>query len=216
MTHAYDDDYLPDAMANLAGAFDYAVNDCGLDIDLFADFFVASETADLFGQGVPKYVCGMSGQELVAEIMAGSGWLGLASLPDAPVRVHATPGYWAGWALTYCQWARGVRFRDILDVLPIRDFLRLYPTLHEADESRIADVYDSRARSMREDGDSRLHEIRVRSGLSQAELAERSGVSLRSVQMYEQRRKDLARAAVSTVLSLARTLGCHIEDLLEP
>jgi len=34
--------------------------------------------------------------------------------------------------------------------------------------------------------------------------------------MYEQRRKDLGKAAVSTVLALARTLGCRIEDLLEP
>ena len=37
-----------------------------------------------------------------------------------------------------------------------------------------------------------------------------------SIQMYEQRRKDLGKAAVSTVLALARTLGCRIEDLLEP
>ena len=66
------------------------------------------------------------------------------------------------------------------------------------------------------EGDSRLHTIRVRAGLSQSGLARRSGVTLRSIQMYEQRRKDLGKAAVSTVLALARTLGCRIEDLLEP
>ena len=29
MIPAYDETYLPDAMANLAGAFDYELNDCG-------------------------------------------------------------------------------------------------------------------------------------------------------------------------------------------
>ena len=69
MIPAYDETYLPDAMANLAGAFDYALNDCGLPVGLFMDFFATSEAAALFGRGTPKYVCGMSGEELVAEIM---------------------------------------------------------------------------------------------------------------------------------------------------
>ena len=188
MIPAYDETYLPDAMANLAGAFDYALNDCGLPVGLFMDFFATSEAAALFGRGTPKYVCG-----------AGS-----------------TPEYWAGWVLAYCQWTRGVRFSDILDVLSLDDIVRLHPTLHEADESRFVDVYDERAAHNRTEGDSRLHTIRVRAGLSQSGLARRSGVTLRSIQMYEQRRKDLGKAAVSTVLALARTLGCRIEDLLEP
>ena len=66
MIPAYDETYLPDAMANLAGAFDYALNDCGLPVGLFMDFFATSEAAALFGRGTPKYVCGMSGEELVA------------------------------------------------------------------------------------------------------------------------------------------------------
>lgn len=109
-----------------------------------------------------------------------------------------------------------MRFADILDVLSFDDIVRLYPTLHEADESRFVDVYDERAAHNRTEGDSRLHTVRVRAGLSQSELSRHSGVALRSIQMYEQRRKDLGKAAVSTVLALARTLGCRIEDLLEP
>lgn len=54
MIPAYDETYLPDAMANLAGAFDYALNDCGLPVGLFMDFFATSEAAALFGRGTPK------------------------------------------------------------------------------------------------------------------------------------------------------------------
>ena len=59
---------------------------------------------------------------------------------------------WAGWVLAYCQWARGVRFSDILDVLSLDDIVRLHPTLHEADESRFVDVYDERAAHNRTEG----------------------------------------------------------------
>lgn len=184
MIPAYDETYLPDAMANLAGAFDYALNDCGLPVGLFMDFFATSEAAALFGRGTPKYVCGMSGEELVAEIMRQTGWARILDMPPAALRAGSTPEYWAGWVLAYCQWARGVRFSDILDVLSLDDIVRLHPTLHEADESRFVDVYDERAAHNRTEGDSRLHTIRVRAGLSQS--------------------------------GLARTLGCRIEDLLEP
>ena len=139
MTPAYDETYLPDAMVNLAGAFDYALSDCGLPASLFIDFFVTSDVAELFGRGVPKYVCGMSGEELVAEIMRQTGWTRIIDMPPATPRTGATLEYWAGWVLAYCQWARGVRFEDILEVLPFDDIVRLYPTLHEAGESRFVD-----------------------------------------------------------------------------
>lgn len=155
MIPAYDETYLPDAMANLAGAFDYALNDCGLPVGLFMDFFATSEAAALFGRGTPKYVCGMSGEELVAEIMRQTGWARILDMPPAALRAGSTPEYWAGWVLAYCQWARGVRFSDILDVLSLDDIVRLHPTLHEADESRFVDVYDERAAHNRTEGDSR-------------------------------------------------------------
>lgn len=103
MITAYDETYLPDAMANLAGAFDYALNDCGLPVGLFMDFFATSEAAALFGRGTPKYVCGMSGEELVAEIMRQTGWARIIDMPPVALRTGSTPEYWAGWVLAYCQ-----------------------------------------------------------------------------------------------------------------
>ena len=214
MIPAYDETYLPDAMANLAGAFDYALNDCGLPVGLFMDFFATSEAAALFGRGTPKYVCGMSGEELVAEIMRQTGWARILDMPPAELRAGSTPEYWAGWVLAYCQWARGVRFSDILDVLSLDDIVRLHPTLHEADESRFVDVYDERAAHNRTEATPAAHDPRARR-TQPIRLARRSGVTLRSIQMYEQRRKDLAKLP-SPPCSLGRTLGCRIEDLLEP
>ena len=114
MILAYDKTYLPDAMANLAGAFDYALNDCGLPVGLFTDCFATSEVAELFGRGVPKYVCGMSGEELVVEIMRQTGWARIIDMPPVALRTGATPEYWAGWALgvlgAIVYWSAGVLY----------------------------------------------------------------------------------------------------------
>ena len=52
-------------------------------------------------------------------------------------------------------------------------------------------------------------------GLSQSELAEMSGVSVRTIQQYEQRQKSINRAKAETLLRLARALCCDMEDLME-
>lgn len=46
-------------------------------------------------------------------------------------------------------------------------------------------------------------------------LAEKSGVSLRAIQQYEQRCKDINHGQGASLYRLAQTLGCRIEDLLE-
>ena len=61
----------------------------------------------------------------------------------------------------------------------------------------------------------RIKALREARGWTQAELARRSGVSLRSIQMYEQRHKDINKASVETVYKLAKVFGCAVEDLLE-
>ena len=68
----------------------------------------------------------------------------------------------------------------------------------------------------REFPQTNLKRIREAAGLSQSYLAVEAGVSLRSVQMYEQRNKDINKAQALTLAKIARVLGCDVEDLLEP
>ncbi len=63
--------------------------------------------------------------------------------------------------------------------------------------------------------ETNLKRIRKSHGYSQRDLAEKSGVSLRSIQMYEQRNKDINKANADALFRLAKTLGCQMEDLLE-
>lgn len=60
-----------------------------------------------------------------------------------------------------------------------------------------------------------LQHYRKLAGLSQAQLAEKVGISHRTLQDYEQNRKPLEKAAAITVLNLARALGCTVEGLID-
>lgn len=62
---------------------------------------------------------------------------------------------------------------------------------------------------------SNLQIMRRKRGLTQAELAERSQVSLRIIQHYEQRYRDINRAEVRTVVRLADALHCDVKDIIE-
>ena len=65
MIHAYDEQYLYDAMRNLGEAFDFAWTICHIELDTFLSMMISSGAATQFEHGSPKYVCGMSGTELV-------------------------------------------------------------------------------------------------------------------------------------------------------
>ena len=62
---------------------------------------------------------------------------------------------------------------------------------------------------------NKLKQYRKKAGMTQADLAETVGISLRTLQDYEQDRKPLERAAAITVLTMARALRCTVEDLID-
>ena len=62
--------------------------------------------------------------------------------------------------------------------------------------------------------DTALKKMRIKNGLSQSGLAEASGVPLRTIQQYEQRQKDLAKARAEYLIALSRVLGCDPSRLI--
>lgn len=207
---AYSELYLDWAMKNLGEAFDYAVNCCGRDIDLFSKLFIASKLADLFGKGNPKYIVGISGTELAVMVFELTGES--MDFPDASIDYDYSPEYWAGWSIAYYQWKSGKSFKNIFSYISMTEILKLYPTLHEASEEKFVDVVDSIIE--RRSCVTRLQLQRKLYGCSQRELAEKTGVNLRTLQQYELGTKDIRKASVSTVLALANELGCSVDDIM--
>ena len=208
--NAYDEKYLDFAMKNLGEAFDYAVNVCNKDAGNFANLFLASGIADYYGKGNPKFVVGKSGTELAMDIMISSG--AQNSFPEAMIEYDCSAEYWAGWILAYYQWISGKSFKEILNIVSMETILKLYPTLHEASEDKFVDTIDGII--SRHNKTTKLQQQRKKFGCSQKELAEKSGVNIRTLQQYELGTKDIRKASASSVLSLANTLACRIEDIM--
>ena len=213
MTNAYNEEYLDDAMKNLGDMVDYAVHDCGYSPDEFFSLFISSGIASKFEKGNPKYVVGMSGVELAQAVLRKAAKQ--MKFPNPSFSEDYGREYWAGWILAYYQWISKRRFEDIVsEGLPLSKVCDMY-ILHEADESKFvenADIIIERHKRQRK---SKLQIIRKARGFTQQELSEASGVSLRMIQLYEQRQNDINKAQVMMVVNLAKALGCDVEDLLE-
>lgn len=59
-----------------------------------------------------------------------------------------------------------------------------------------------------------LKDIRLSRGLSQSQLAEKSGVNLRTLQQYEQGSRDINGASLSSLADLCIALNCNLPDIL--
>ena len=211
MTRAYQEIYLSNAQAALGDAFDYAENSCGIPGEDFAKLFCGSSVSRRMENGEPSLLSGKSGIEIAIEVIFETTGKQLEAVPTE--RMERSAEYWIGWAVAYYQWYSSRRYSDIFKVLPYGDLKKMYYTLHEADITKFVDIADERVREYFKD--TNLKRIRTVYGCTQAELARLSSVTLRSIQMYEQRRKDINKASAETLYSIAKVLGCTIEDLIE-
>ena len=211
MIHAYDKIYLDKARTALGRMLDFAVYDLKYDIEDFFALFITSGIAARFEKGDYRVIVGMSGVELAYKVLE------LVKGEENRIKPQYTADrseeYWAGWALAYYQWDTALSFEEIVRAVPMKRILQMYSPYHEMDIRQFCDKMNELYRTAQPE--TNLKAFRQRSGLSQRELAEQSGVPLRTIQQYEQRQKSINKAQAEYLLMLASTLCCDMEDLLE-
>lgn len=210
MTHAYSEVFLDDAMDTLGAAVEYAVLACGIDGQAFIDLFLASGIAAEFGRGNVTYISGMSGIELARAVFrrTGKSWTEEQDL----AHIDYPAEYWVGWILAFYQWETGKSFEAICRKISYQSIFNLYGVLHEADPSKAVLSFNA---IMDRDSETNLAHFRKQRGYSQSQLAKAAAISLRSIQLYEQRQNDINNAQYNNLSALAKALGCSVEDLLE-
>lgn len=212
MKHSYSKIYLNDAMQNLAVMFDYAVRLLKYDSDQFFLYFIQSEVAQKFGHANPKYIAGMSGIELAQNVLTK---IGTAPKFPADPKIKQGKEFWLGWVLAYYQWYSGLKFSDLQEYgLVPSEILSRY-ILHEADISKFVSVANKIILANKAAAPTRLQKIRKAQGLTQKQLSDLSGVSLRMIQLYEQRQNDINQASGQTINNLARALCCNFYEIME-
>ncbi len=211
MIHAYDKIYLDKARTALGRMLDFAVYDLKYDIEDFFALFITSGIAARFEKGDYSVIVGMSGVELAYKVLELTK--GEENRIKPQYSAERSEEYWAGWALAYYQWDTALSFEEIVRAVPMKRIVQMYSPYHEMDIRQFCDKMNELYRTAQPE--TNLKALRQCSGLSQRELAEQSGVPLRTIQQYEQRQKSINKAQAEYLLMLARALCCDMEDLLE-
>lgn len=208
MICAYDKVYLNSAQKVMGAMFQYAVYDCKMRLSVFYESFLQSALSERFGKGDLFVIAGMSGAEIAIEVLhAGDDFV------QPSYYSGKSQEYWTGWVLAYYQWLCGRSFREIDREIPVETIRSLYNPYHEMDITQVMD----RLQQLRQGARfaTYLKKIRQQSGLSQSDLALQTGIPLKTIQQYEQGRKDINKAQAEYIIKLSRALCCRPEDLLE-
>ena len=186
----------------LAVLFEIGVLLHNIPIDKFANDFACSKIGKAFENMDPIYVMGKSSSELY----------GLMYDEDPnrkEVPSNLSPEYWVGWVLGYAQCVLKKSYTTLIKVFPCSELINYYFPYHEIDVNHIIDVFKERLKKH-----SPLKERRKMIGLSRKGLSLISNVSASSIKAYEEGKRDLSHANAYTVMALARSLCCSIEDLI--
>ena len=202
MIRAYNEIYLSDVMHNLAALFDIAINAMEIMPDEIAEKFVFSKVASGIESGNPDYISGKSATEMLSEILE-------KDVPYNQVPLDRSPEYWAGWVLAYSQWYLNKPFKELLDAVPLSNLIAKYHPYHEAPEEKTTEWIEDNLPVK-----NKLTYFRKLRKLSKKQLADLSGVNIRSINYYEKDRSLLQKAQAETLYALAKILDCTIEDLL--
>ncbi len=208
MICSYDETLLYKAQTSMAHMFDVAVSSYGYDLSGFYDMFLDSPYSSRFERGESSVIAGMSGHELAYAVISEYR---SEPLHDHDFSIERSREYWIGWSLSYYQWISTRSFKYINSIAPISDLYLMYSKYHEMDISQFVDHINELSDIKKQQTFKRLRKY---AGLSQKELADKTGVPLRTIQQYEQGQKNIAHARTEAVVRLSRALYCNIEELL--
>lgn len=211
MIPAYDKVYLKKAQQAMARMLDFAVHELHYDIEEFFALFLSSIYDQRFESGDFSVLVGMSGVELTFSVLEDRGIEVKRFKPQYPV--DRSEEYWTGWVLAYYQWYTALPFSQIVRSVPVKTIQSLYTPYHEMDIRHFVDQMNHLYRLA--SPETNLQRMRRKANLTQAQLSEMTGVSLRTLQDYEQRKKNINKAQAETILMLAQGLCCDMEALLE-
>ena len=239
MTHAYDRICLDRAAEVLGRMLDYSAYSLHYDAAAMIELFIASGIAARFEYGEISIIAGMSGVELAYEVLEKSGIAFERTQPRYTKGLSAE--YWCGYALARMQWKTGIPFEQIIRSFSPAAFISGYTNSRltfldglplDLSEKERSEKIQAFGRQFSEQavtgftsasidvgksgiiGDTPLKKMRIKNGLSQSGLAKASGVPLRTIQQYEQRQKDLAKARAEYLIALSRALGCDPSRLI--
>lgn len=209
MRIAYQKSKLSDAQYLIGDYFNIAINSYSLTPEKAYKKFLVSRYSQLIQKGNTSVILGKTGYELFYDVMNETSQTKF-EMKRMKLSVN-TKEEWAGWILVYLQWSTARSFDNIYEILPFDKVIKMYYPYHEMDERNfVEDV--TKKYFLKE---TNLRRVRKRNNLTQRDLALKAQVSIRTIQMLEQRQNDINQTKSINLFNIAKALSCTMENLLE-
>lgn len=201
--------YVREAIELVAEMFEYAKAHMHIDAKDFMIYFIESGVASEIYNNNLIYIFGKSSIEIVKKIL---------DVCHQKYKIYnenkiliAKKEYWLGLIIASYCFLKKISFDELMKYINIDDLLKKFDVLHEASHERAIEDIDE---YIKKNG-TKLAKYRQNVGLSQSELSKISGVSLRSIQLYEQRYKDINKANFDNIIKLSKVLKIEPQELYE-
>ena len=211
--HPYSAEELPHTIRTLGKAFEFAEKCLPDGAAGFYRRFVDSAAAASCSGPDAHPALGASAIVLVLDVNEGASIDTLLMNEKRLSKQDVGRLRWEAELACRYQWETGLPFPAVYRTLTEERLRALHadhaelPPAELVQKISVLETHESTA--------TKLARIRRERGLSQAGLAKASGVTLRSIPQYEQRKKDISHAQARSVLALAQALSCTMEELLE-
>ncbi|MCR4612351.1 MAG: helix-turn-helix domain-containing protein [Lachnospiraceae bacterium] len=222
---AYNNNYLGNVQSNLGSMLDCGVNTLEFGMRDFYNMFLSSDMSDKINKGDCYTICTLGGVELaeyvVCHAMNNSNFIHVRKasdpaynqqLSDAIINVKSAE-YWTGTVIASYAWEKNISYDELDRLIPIEDIYALYNDFKDADELMINIRLDEMLKSA--SSKSKIKTRRELMGLSQTEIATRADIPVRTLQQYEQKRKNINNAKAIYLVNLSSVLHCEVRDLME-
>ena len=138
MVLSYDQMYLADVQKNLGFLFQFCLCNLRKTPEELQRDFLSSEIPYQIEIGNPDFLSGKSGFELAFLIYQDIEKEIRSALQE---QYCPQADYWTGFILAYSQWKLQCPFRVLLERYSLERILASYPLMHEADVSKMVEVF---------------------------------------------------------------------------
>lgn len=209
MRKAYNKSNLIMTQQLLGEYFDISVNHLKLSLEDAMMDLIKSEFSILIERGLINIMYEEFESDYLTNLIHHNG--DVAKNKKSYVVNSLSKEYWTGWITAYLQWDTGRTFKDIQKAFPIGNVRDSFFPYHEMEDSRFVEDVTSRFFK----NESNLKRIRKRNKMTQKELANKTDISIRTIQMIEQRHNSINNLKSISLFNLSRELNCSMEELLE-
>ena len=222
---AYNRNYLENVETNLGAMLDCGINTLEFGARDFYNMFLDSDMSDKINRGDAYSICTLGGVELAEYVvcfaMNNSKYIHVKKAADPAFNQHLndaiintnTKEYWAGRVIAEYAWEKNMSYQELDSYISIEEIIGLYNDFKNADYLVINIKLDEMLAKVKTV--AKVKARRELIGFSQSDLASRSGIPLRTLQQYEQRRKNINNAKAIYLVNLASVLRCDVRDLME-